>query len=114
MPSTESCDTPGIDPIGLRTPRPETAKSGSMKSRGRNSVSRTSARNVSVRRNLRGRSTGKAIGAHRNAQLRVIQGFQRTPSVSACSRVEMRSAWSGLVFPTSVVWEKVACQRVKS
>src|SRR5438105_265117 len=32
--STESCATPGMEAMGLRTPRPDTANSGSMKSLG--------------------------------------------------------------------------------
>src|SRR6266850_8469266 len=59
--STESCATPGIDAIGLRTPLPETANKGSMKSPGESRVSRTRPRSVSVRRSRRGRWTGKVI-----------------------------------------------------
>src|SRR6267142_347656 len=59
--STESWATPGIDAIGLRTPFPATAKSGSMKSLGSRRVSRTSDRSVSVRLRRRSRSGGKAI-----------------------------------------------------
>src|SRR3989442_1608250 len=59
--STESCATPGMEAMGLRTPRPDTANSGSMKSLGDSSVSRTSWRSVSVRRRRRGRSAGKAL-----------------------------------------------------
>ncbi len=60
--STESCATPGMEPIGLRTPRPLTANSGRMRSDGWMRVSRTIERSAAVRRKRRGRSAGKAIG----------------------------------------------------
>src|SRR5438128_470964 len=60
--STESCATPGMEPIGLRTPRPLTANSGRIRSDGWMRVSRTMERSAAVRRSRRGRSLGKAIG----------------------------------------------------
>src|SRR5437016_5511438 len=65
--STESCATPGMEPIGLRTPRPLTANRGRMRSDGWMRVSRTMERSAAVRRRRRGRSAGKAIPGNRNA-----------------------------------------------
>src|SRR5882724_7289948 len=59
--STESCATPGMEPIGLRTPRPATANSGRIRSDGWIRVSRTMERSAAVRRRRRGRSLGKPI-----------------------------------------------------
>ena len=59
--STESWNTPGMLVTGRRTRSPGTAKSGHTRSSGASAVSRTSARSDSVRRNRRGRSSGKAI-----------------------------------------------------
>ena len=56
--STDIWNTPGIDEISLFTFDPGTTKSGSMKSSGPSSVSRTIARSAGVMRSLRSRETG--------------------------------------------------------
>ncbi len=113
--STESCATPGIEAMGLRTPFPETANSGSMKSPGRSRVSRTRPRSVSVLRRRRGRSAGKAMMPHRNPRALPLQGFQRIPSVIACSRSSRSSALSaGPVGSRTLELVNEECQRVKS
>ena len=66
--SGDSCATPGIDLIGLLTPRPGHTNRGWIRLSGLSRVSRTIRRSTSVRRNLRGRFNGKAIvGLHRHA-----------------------------------------------
>src|SRR6267143_2132056 len=94
--STESCATPGMEPIGLRTPRPPTANRGRMRSDGWMRVSRTKERSAAVRRRRRGRSAGKPIARTVTPRSHAAQRLPQARRSHLVAQPEGRSVLAGL------------------